>query len=98
MVRQGKGSHQIWESPINTKMFVVPHPKISDGALTKIVKSYTFFWEKNRIYAVLYKLLVNLPLRLWTYSTYSALLVTKSMIVIGIYNIWMYNRITTSQF
>lgn len=27
MVRQGKGSHQIWESPISKTRFTVPHPK-----------------------------------------------------------------------
>jgi predicted RNA binding protein YcfA (HicA-like mRNA interferase family) len=25
--RQGKGSHQIWYSPITGKTFAVPHPK-----------------------------------------------------------------------
>ncbi|MCT8124560.1 type II toxin-antitoxin system HicA family toxin [Alishewanella sp. BS5-314] len=28
--RQGKGSHQLWYSPLTGKTFVVPHPK---GAL-----------------------------------------------------------------
>ena len=27
MVRQGKGSHEIWYSPITGKNFSVPHPK-----------------------------------------------------------------------
>lgn len=27
--RQGKGSHQIWYSPITGKTFPVPHPKSS---------------------------------------------------------------------
>ena len=29
LVRQGKGSHQTWESPITGKRFTVPHPKKS---------------------------------------------------------------------
>lgn len=29
MVRQGKGSHEIWFSPITNKTFPVPHPKKS---------------------------------------------------------------------
>ncbi|PCD85611.1 type II toxin-antitoxin system HicA family toxin [Vibrio mediterranei] len=28
-VRHGKGSHQIWVSPITGKKFTVPHPKKS---------------------------------------------------------------------
>nr|WP_245853343.1 type II toxin-antitoxin system HicA family toxin [Pasteurella oralis] len=41
MVRQGKGSHQIWESPITGKRFPVPHPKqhLPIGTLRSIKKS-----------------------------------------------------------
>ena len=39
--RQGKGSHQIWYSPITGKKFVVPHPKSSlpVGTLKSIKKA-----------------------------------------------------------
>lgn len=39
--RQGKGSHQIWFSPITGKTFVVPHPKgsLPIGTLKSIKKS-----------------------------------------------------------
>ncbi|OBX07288.1 toxin HicA [Gallibacterium salpingitidis] len=41
MVRQGKGDHQIWESPITGKRFTVPHPKkhLPIGTLRSIKKS-----------------------------------------------------------
>ncbi|MFD1806425.1 type II toxin-antitoxin system HicA family toxin [Pasteurella oralis] len=41
LVRQGKGSHQIWESPITGKRFPVPHPKqhLPIGTLRSIKKS-----------------------------------------------------------
>ncbi|OBW93180.1 type II toxin-antitoxin system HicA family toxin [Gallibacterium salpingitidis] len=41
MVRQGKGDHQIWESPITGKRFIVPHPKkhLPIGTLRSIKKS-----------------------------------------------------------
>lgn len=40
MVRQGKGSHQIWQSPITNKRFTVPHPKrnMPKGTLKAILK------------------------------------------------------------
>jgi len=40
LVRQGKGSHQVWESPITGKRFTVPHPKKSlpKGTLKAILK------------------------------------------------------------
>jgi predicted RNA binding protein YcfA (HicA-like mRNA interferase family) len=40
IVRQGKGSHEIWESPITKKRFVVPHPKsnLPKGTLKGILK------------------------------------------------------------
>ena len=39
-IRQGKGSHQIWESPVTGKRFTVPHPKKSlpKGTLKSIYK------------------------------------------------------------
>ena len=39
--RQGKGSHQIWYSPITGKTFAVPHPKgsLPIGTVKSIKKS-----------------------------------------------------------
>ncbi|MBE2897480.1 type II toxin-antitoxin system HicA family toxin [Pasteurellaceae bacterium 20609_3] len=41
LVRQGKGDHQIWYSPITGKHFPVPHPKqdLAIGTLRSIKKS-----------------------------------------------------------
>lgn len=40
LIRQGKGSHQIWFSPKTNKKFVVPHPKkaLPIGTLNSIKK------------------------------------------------------------
>jgi len=40
MVREGKGSHQIWESPISKTRFTVPHPKrnLPKGTIKGILK------------------------------------------------------------
>ena len=41
MKRQGKGSHQIWFSPVTGKTFPVPHPKgaLPVGTVKAIKKS-----------------------------------------------------------